>query len=650
MTIRAWVLAVLTMLPATRWAAAANSVVVESKTVALGEQDITIGIRVTNDVTLSGVAVPLALRTVSGDAFITTLQMSFAERLAPAGVLDSRDRNLYAAEDGTCHAGPGGFGTISFSGGLPFPVAASPEGVLMVAVKVGGSALAPGSDATGSMVLTADIRSENGTFEIDTTCTNPNNHLGFVEDGVFTLFPPAFTTGLIAVGSTVVTNLNDAGPGSLRAALSYADTSSAADTILFAVAGVIPVLTPLPPVADTAFPMLIDGFSAPGAGPGLRPTVIIDGSLCPTGPGFEVFTTSNVIRGLTIREFPGAGVLVSSGAFNIISECRIHSNGGIGIDLIGGPGVDPNDPGDADLGSNFLANYPTIDTALLLGPDSFYVAGATSPYAMVELYLAELYLGGQPAHPSGHGDAWDHVGTTMASPAGHFAFPALKTRAWSYLTAITIDTAGNTSEFAANRQLVPDSLIVTGYSPVVLTVITPDGLDSIGRDIITGGFNTIGPTAIYDSLTDYSDPLDGDPDDRVIITNIEPGEYTIRVTTKPGGEGEGYVLGIRVDGTNEAYAAVSGGMSSTPVENPVPLPGESDTFTFAAEPAARGDLDGSGFLDAVDLAILIDLVFFGANPPNPADLADINCDTFPDAVDLALLIDFVFFGGAAPCP
>jgi hypothetical protein len=237
----------------------------------------------------------------------------------------------------------------------------------------------------------------------------------------------------------------------------------------------------------------------------------------------------------------------------------------------------------------------------------------------------------------------------MADIKGHFAFPELAARAWSYLTATTIDTSGNTSEFAANRWLIPDSLIITGYSPIVLTVITPDGLDSIGRDVVTGGFNTIGATAEYDSLTDYSDPLDGDPDDRVIITNVMPGEYTIRVTTKPGDDGTGYVLGIRVDGTNEAYAAVSGGLSSTPVENPVPPPGESDSYSFTPEPMLRADLDGNGFVDAVDLAILIDVVFFGLPEPDPAELADLDCDRFTDAVDLAVLIDVVFFGGSIVC-
>jgi len=66
----------------------------------------------------------------------------------------------------------------------------------------------------------------------------------------------------------------------------------------------------------------------------------------------------------------------------------------------------------------------------------------------------------------------------------------------------------------------------------------------------------------------------------------------------------------------------------------------------------QGDLDANTFIDAVDLAMVIDIVFFGApdvmDPACPATRADFNADGFADAVDLAELIDHVFFGGAGP--
>ncbi|MEW5873661.1 MAG: LamG-like jellyroll fold domain-containing protein [Candidatus Zixiibacteriota bacterium] len=66
----------------------------------------------------------------------------------------------------------------------------------------------------------------------------------------------------------------------------------------------------------------------------------------------------------------------------------------------------------------------------------------------------------------------------------------------------------------------------------------------------------------------------------------------------------------------------------------------------------QGDLNGDGFVDAVDLAILIDIVFFGApdvqDPCCPTTRGDFNGDGFVDATDLAFLIDYVFFGGIGP--
>lgn len=66
----------------------------------------------------------------------------------------------------------------------------------------------------------------------------------------------------------------------------------------------------------------------------------------------------------------------------------------------------------------------------------------------------------------------------------------------------------------------------------------------------------------------------------------------------------------------------------------------------------QADLDASGAVDAVDLAIVIDIVFFGASDVQdascPRTRADFNDDGFADAVDLAELIDHVFFGGPGP--
>lgn len=81
--------------------------------------------------------------------------------------------------------------------------------------------------------------------------------------------------------------------------------------------------------------------------------------------------------------------------------------------------------------------------------------------------------------------------------------------------------------------------------------------------------------------------------------------------------------------------------------------GYSSTETFYLKfPFIVGDLNDDGVVDAVDLALLIDVVFFGGAVPVPPDeRADIDCSGVADAVDLAILIDHVFFGAPPPvCP
>jgi hypothetical protein len=81
--------------------------------------------------------------------------------------------------------------------------------------------------------------------------------------------------------------------------------------------------------------------------------------------------------------------------------------------------------------------------------------------------------------------------------------------------------------------------------------------------------------------------------------------------------------------------------------------GFSDTQQFYLEfPYIIGDLDADGFITALDLGALIDVLFAGAEVPVPPDArADLNCDGFPDALDLAMIIDHLFAGQPAPeCP
>jgi len=64
----------------------------------------------------------------------------------------------------------------------------------------------------------------------------------------------------------------------------------------------------------------------------------------------------------------------------------------------------------------------------------------------------------------------------------------------------------------------------------------------------------------------------------------------------------------------------------------------------------RGDMDADGYFTALDLGVLIDLLFAGGPNPCPEYIADMDCSGYPDVLDLGWLIDFLFAGGPpSPC-
>jgi hypothetical protein len=82
-----------------------------------------------------------------------------------------------------------------------YPVISSPEALFFTRGKILGPDLPAGTDGSSPQILlTVDVNGNVGTFEIDTTCTNPGNHLIFATStGTPALILPSFTKGVIAV-------------------------------------------------------------------------------------------------------------------------------------------------------------------------------------------------------------------------------------------------------------------------------------------------------------------------------------------------------------------------------------------------------------------------------------------------------------------
>lgn len=173
-------------------AADLNTVRVASKTVPAGATGVEIPVFIDNVYMLSALDIPLIVREVTPGSYITSMILSYGDRLPEDGPLsDAVVKRTYPHQDGTC--GINGFGTI----GLPDYI--SPDAALFQRARIFSDPLEPGYDATGSLVLSISVTNVPGMFEIDTTCIDPSHHLLYIEDGTGIAYAPKFTKGTVTI-------------------------------------------------------------------------------------------------------------------------------------------------------------------------------------------------------------------------------------------------------------------------------------------------------------------------------------------------------------------------------------------------------------------------------------------------------------------
>ncbi len=151
------------------------------------------------------------------------------------------------------------------------------------------------------------------------------------------------------------------------------------------------------------------------------------------------------------------GIAVQHDVANVrISGNSIHSNGGLGIDLVptsGVLGVTPNDPLDTDTGGNGLQNFPIVTTAATHGT-GLLVQGSLDSAPRQPFTLE--FFGSSSCDPSGHGEGQDFLGSAavFTDASGHAVFTAIvrAVPAGHFVTATaTAEPGGATSEFSACR-------------------------------------------------------------------------------------------------------------------------------------------------------------------------------------------------------
>lgn len=301
-------------------------------------------------------------------------------------------------------------------------------------------------------------------------------------------------------------NANRGTSVSLREAIIAANNTIGTDTILFNIAGsgphTISLTSALPAITDA---IVIDGTSEPGyVG---TPIIAISGSaIAGAAIGLDLQLGSNVVLGLTIRDFNGDGLRVaSSSAGNVIADNvitanagagvalaspgaqaairnnLIHANGGQGIDLGADGVVAVNDAGDGDTGANGLLNFPVIYGVTLSGA-VVTITGEASAGAVVEFFESSN-------DANGHGEGASSVGFATVGATGtpgtvdpaaiQFAFSfAQGTLVLGDTVTATATVAAATSEFSANVVVVEPNIapvLDAARSPALSTVMEDAG-------------------------------------------------------------------------------------------------------------------------------------------------------------------------------
>ncbi|WP_367391996.1 HYR domain-containing protein [Lewinella sp. LCG006] len=148
------------------------------------------------------------------------------------------------------------------------------------------------------------------------------------------LFLLSFFIPLWMMAQVVVTNTNDSGPGSLRAAITAVNTNPATDNITFNINGggpqTITPLTSLPAISDAD--IVIDGTSQPGyAG---TPLITIDG-INVTLDGVSVTSDNSIVQGLKVVNFGRSGIILFNCDGATIRNNVVVNNGAAQIESSG---------------------------------------------------------------------------------------------------------------------------------------------------------------------------------------------------------------------------------------------------------------------------------------------------------------------------
>jgi hypothetical protein len=74
-----------------------------------------------------------------------------------------------------------------------------------------------------------------------------------------------------------------------------------------------------------------------------------------------------------------------------------------------------------------------------------------------------------------------------------------------------------------------------------------------------------------------------------------------------------------------------------------------DVKTYECASVVRGDANGDGVINSVDVVYLINYLFIVGPEPQPWEAGDVDCNGIVNVSDVVYLINYLFIGGPPPC-
>ncbi len=248
----------------------------------------------------------------------------------------------------------------------------------------------------------------------------------------------------------------------------------------------------------------------------------MDGIRISQGPKQTVIGGSPA-EGNVIANNGGCGVYITNDNCkrNLISCNTFYNNGGLAIDLFS-PGVNANDPGDSDDGANGMLNFPVISNVVPSGAG--VAVEGTLDTRMPDRCEVQLYRAA--TDPTGHGEGREYLLSVRAAANGVWSATLQGLSADDYVTAIAIDSLGNTSEFSRCR----NSRGTAGLETTEMAEIRLYPNPTAGVFYITG-CEVVG-SAVVDASG--SVVMRFGKENKIDVSKLPAGIYTIRIETPSG--------------------------------------------------------------------------------------------------------------------